>query len=341
MRSPFEDRSTGSPGAEGPSGEGGILSLRMEASAAQPPRAAAPPGADWLRMIGGVVFAVGAVVLFICKLGFMSDVYWAAFPLLLVVGVPCGLLFGLGVSKRRVGEVERWRAVLMVTGVLLAPIALEQLRKTLGISATLNFWQFVIFSATAGMAAYASFVVGASYQAFLAGVAGIVAWLYLWEWILSNPGVNAFRWLLVILGLGYLAAAAALRASNAPQGDELVTVAALVGVLVGFIGVSQVAAQSVSPFGVTAHGQGFFWDLVLLLVSLAAVGYAARNKVRGPGYLGVVGLLIFAVLVGFEINSVIKREVPDGSLVGWPLAMLLIGGAALAAGIAAERRINR
>src|ERR687887_1598449 len=101
----------------------------MEASAATPPppaRAAAPEGSEWLRILGGVAFAVGAVVLFIRKSGAISE-DWADFPLLLVAGVPCVLLFGLGLRGRGVGEVERCRATLLVLGVLLAPLALEQL----------------------------------------------------------------------------------------------------------------------------------------------------------------------------------------------------------------------
>src|SRR3954469_25304903 len=104
----------------------------MEASAASP-RPAPPEGAEWLRIIGGVAFAVGAVVLYIRKSGVISE-DWADFPLLLVAGVPCALLFGLGVRDRRAGEVERWRAALLVLGVALAPLALEQLRATVGLS---------------------------------------------------------------------------------------------------------------------------------------------------------------------------------------------------------------
>jgi hypothetical protein len=148
--------------------------------------------------------------------------------------------------------------------------------------------------------------------------------------------------LLIVLGIGYLGAALALRARNRPQGDELVTAAGVVGILVGFIGVAQTSLQAAVgavfslPGG--SHGQGFFWDLVLLLVSLASVGYAAMARVRGPAYVGFVGLLTFAGLLGVELSDLAEGKLPDGSLLGWPLALLLIGGAALAAGVAAERR---
>jgi hypothetical protein len=316
----------------------------MEASAATPPPPSRPAGsaegADWLRILGGVVFALGAVVLYIRKSGAIrSD--WADFPLLLVAATPCVLLFWLGVRGRSAGEVERWRSTLLVLGVLLAPLALEQLRETIGLSEQSSFWHFVVAAATAALAAYAAFVVGAAYQAFLAGIAGIFAWLYLWDWI-ASPGNNGFRWLLVVLGIAYVGAALALRSGNQPQGDELVTAAAIVGVLVGVIGVSQAITQAFVGSVVGglpgAHGQGFFWDLLLLLVSLAAVGYAAMARVRGPAYVGFIGLLVFAALMGVEINELVKGERPDGSFIGWPLVLLLFGGAALGLGIAAEGR---
>src|SRR4051794_9321464 len=315
----------------------------MEASAATPPpraRAAAPEGAEWLRILGGVAFAVGAVVLYIRKSGAISE-DWADFPLLLVAGVPCVLLFGLGLRDRRGGEVERWRTALLVLGVLLAPLALEQLRETLGFSQGSSFWQFVVFAGVAAMAAYAAFVVGVAYQALLASVAGIAAWLFLWDWI-ASPGVNGLRWLLIFLGIGYLAAALALLARNQRQGDELITAAGIVGLLVGFIGVAQAALQAVvgAVFSLPGgtHGQGFFWDLMLLLVSLSSVGYAAMSRVRGPAYVGFVGLLAFAGLLGVELSDLAAGRIPDGSFVGWPLALLLLGGAALGAGVAADRR---
>src|SRR4051794_2923247 len=310
-----------------------MLAVAME-------RTSPPEGAEWLRILGGVAFAVGALVLFIRKSGAISE-DWADFPLLLVAGVPCALLFALGVRDRRGGEVERWRATFLVLGVVLAPLALEQLRETLGFSETSSFWHFAVFAGVAAMAAYGAFVVGASYQALLVGIAGIFAWLFLWDWI-ASPGVNGFRWLLILLGLAYLAAALALRGGNRPQGDELVTAAGIVGVLVGFIGVAQTALQAVVGSALSlpggTHGQGFFWDLMLLLVSLASVGYAAMARVRGPAYVGSVGLLTFAGLLGVELSDLAEGKIPDGSLVGWPLALLLLGGATLGAGVAADRR---
>jgi hypothetical protein len=328
----------------------------MEASPATPP--GPPPPAtgtplaaganeDWLRILGGVAFAVGAVVLYIRKSGGAAGASeWADFPLLLVIGIPCALLFWLGVSGRSGDELERWRSVLMVTGVLLSAIAFTQLRDTLGLSASSPFWTFAIFAGTAAMAAYASFVAGAAYQALLAALAGIVSWLSLWDWILSDPGINTFRVLLIILGLAYVGWAVALRGSGAPQAPEVVTAAGIVGVTVGVIGVAQGGAEAVVgsalgglPEG--GEGQSFFWDLWLLVVSLALVAFGAVVRARGPAYIGFIGLVAFALLVGVEVTPLIEGERPDGKLIGWPLILLLLGGGALAAGTAGTQRASR
>jgi hypothetical protein len=61
-------------------------------------------------------------------------------------------------------------------------------------------------------------------------------------------------------------------------------------------------------------------------------------RLRGPAYVGFLGLLAFAGLLGVELSDLAEGKLPDGSLVGWPLALLLIGGAALGTGVAAGRR---
>ncbi|HZB33686.1 MAG TPA: hypothetical protein VE465_26230, partial [Streptosporangiaceae bacterium] len=161
---------------------------------------------DWLRMLGGVLFALGAVVLFARK---GDD--WAAFPLLIVVAVPCAVVFGLGaLGALAGGEVARWHAVLMVTGVLLSVLAFGQLWDTVGVNTDTSGFGFLIFACVAGLAAFASFGVGAAYQALLAAVAGIGAWVFFFDMILDEPGATAFRWLILLLCLVYAGVAFAL-----------------------------------------------------------------------------------------------------------------------------------
>ena len=296
------------------------------------------PGGDWLRMLGGVLFALGAAILFARK---GDD--WAAFPLLIVVAVPCAVVFGLGaLGAPAAGEVARWHAVLMVTGVLLSVLAFGQLWDTVGVNTDSSGFGFLIFACVAGLAAFASFGVGAAYQALLAALAGIAVWLFFFDMILDDPGATAFRWLLLLLCLVYATVAFALRDREAPQAPEFVTAAGVAGVSVGLIGVLAGASEAIGAlfFGATpAEGEGpsFLWDLWLLLISLGLVAYGAVVWARGPAYVGFLGLLAFALFQGAEVNALLEGDEPDGSFVGWPLILLLVGAAGLAAGAPGRR----
>lgn len=84
---------------------------------------------------------------------------------------------------------------------------------------------------------------------------------------------------------------------------------------------------------VGAHTSGlqhFGWDLYLLVVSLALVWVGARVRSRGLGYVGGVGLLAFLLSVGVQVTRLETGREATASIVGWPLALLVIGIAGLA-----------
>jgi hypothetical protein len=296
------------------------------------------PLGDWLRMLGGVLFAVGAVILFARK---GSD--WAAFPLLIVLAVPCVVVFGLGAfGALAAGAVARWHAVLMVTGVLLSALAFGQLWDLVGVNTDSSGFGFLIFICVAGLAAFASFGVGAAYQALLAALAGIATWIFFFDMILDDPGATTFRWLLLVLCLVFVAVAFALREREAPQAPEFVTAAGIAGVSVGLIGVIAGAGDAFGGlfFGgatIEGEGQSVVWDIWLLLFSLGLVAYGALVHARGPAYVGFVGLFAFALLQGLEINARLEGDEPDLSFAGWPLILLLVGAAGLVAGAIGRR----
>jgi hypothetical protein len=296
------------------------------------------PRGDWLRMLGGVVFVVGAAILFARK----SD-DWAAFPLLLVVAIPCVVAFGLGaMAALATGAVGSWHAVLMVAGVLISVLAFGQLWDVIGVDTDSAGFGFLLFICTAALAALGAFRVGAAYQALVAALAGIAAWLFFFEMILDDPSATAFRWLLLVLCAIYAVAAFALRDRDAPQAPELVTAAGITGVLVGTIGVVDGGGQAIGAlfFGASPEGgggQSIVWDIFLLVFSLGLVAYGAAAHARGPAYVGFFGLFAFAIMQGAEVNALLEGEEPDSSFLGWPLVLLLLGAAALAAGIAGRK----
>jgi hypothetical protein len=289
-----------------------------------------------------VAFAIGAAVLFIRKAGgAQNEQDWAEFPLLLVLAVPVVMLYALGVrAGRRPAASETagpqpWQGVLLLVAVLLSPVALFQLVETIGGDTASSLNQTWIALVMAGLAAYASLAFGAVFQALVASLALVVAWLSLTDAVLDEPSLATFRWLLIVAAVALIAGSMALRRRGNVQAPELITAAGIAAVLAGLLGVFESLSQLTGGLftgAADAEGQSGFWDVVLLVVSLTLVGYGARVGSRGPAYVGAFGLLSFTLLVGLELSGLLEGDA-DGKLVGWPLLLLLAGGAALIAGL--------
>jgi hypothetical protein len=65
-----------------------------------------------------------------------------------------------------------------------------------------------------------------------------------------------------------------------------------------------------------------FWDIMLLLVSLGLVAIGSQIGTRGPVYIGGIGLLLFLVIAGFDLNSEHPNPFKFG---GWPWVLLIVG----------------
>jgi hypothetical protein len=65
------------------------------------------------------------------------------------------------------------------------------------------------------------------------------------------------------------------------------------------------------------------WELVLMIGSFWILAYAALRREPGPAWLGAILLNVSALVAAAE-------EPDDATIVGWPLAMLLLSIAALA-----------
>jgi hypothetical protein len=271
---------------------------------------------------------------------------------MLAVLIPAAVLYALALDvlgKRKhgpVGDAEPWRSVLIVLAVILNAIWLTSFFQWVGAHGPLvTTAVFVLTAVSAGYAAWRSNV---RYAALLAALSLLIAWLALWDKVLTHPSGNTNRWLLLIVGVVLVAAAVGLARRGRRESSEVVTVAGIAGVAAASLGVflgaisaalSRVSAgggltPSLGAFNVRQH---FIWDLVLLLIALALISYGSRARVRGPGYVGALGLLIFLVSVGDQLNARLSGGTPSGSVVGWPLALLLIGAAALGLGFFAAR----
>src|SRR4051794_3423401 len=293
-------------------------------------RLAAPDRRDWLRVAGGMMFGAGALVLLIRKGDDWSD--WAIFFALLI---PALILFAVTFVGRARGELfTGWQVGFLVFGTLLLLGSLLQLVNAADGNprASLNIlWTFGV---AAAVAVLTSLAMRAPFQMLLGALLALVAWLALWDKILSNPSGDTVRWLLIVLAVIYLVVAVALMRAGRPQASDLVTAAGIAAVLAAALSFAGAAGALNDTVGSSLSGsapkpsQG--WNIFLLVVSLALIAYESRAPTRGPGYVGAIGLISFIGLTGVDLVNRINGD-EGGGVVGWPLILLIGGAAAVAA----------
>jgi hypothetical protein len=280
---------------------------------------------DWLRLIGGMMLGAGALVLLIRKVNDWGD--WGIFAALMI---PAVVLLALAFLHRVPEERAGWRAAFLVFGTLLLLSALLQLVNAAG--GQPRGWNLVwTFGVAGAVAVFTSLALRAPFQMLLGALFGIVAWLAFWDKVLNIKSGETLQWLLVVLAVIYFVVAIVLGRAGRPQSLDLITAAAVAAVLAAvltFAGLagsfSGVSASSL-PGSVPKPSQG--WNIFLLVVSLAAIGFGSRGPTRGPSYIGALGLGAFIALVGIDVVHRLSGGDSNG-VVGWPL-ILLIGGAAL------------
>jgi hypothetical protein len=300
---------------------------------------------DSLRKIGGLLLGLGALMIYVRKgpfLTFNPD-QWASFPMFVVLAIPAVYLYGSVLTKPQTGDLRSWQVVQSVFGLLFVPLALTQFVDMIGgnPNASLNLcWIFLV---TAGLAFYAGVVHGVRVQLLLGSISLIIAWTALWDELLSG-GIGAnwgvYRGLLGLIAIGLLAGGLYLWRTN-PGGDETAATATGPAGDIGLWKASEllsgagVAAVIGCALGITALGNlnplgtgtppietTNAWDILLLLVSLGLVGLGSQIGVRGPVYVGAIGLVLFLVIVGLDLNSTPPEPFKLGV---WPWVLIGLG----------------
>ena len=286
---------------------------------------------NWLRLVGGVLFATGALIVFIREAS-----NWDDFPLLLTLLVPCVVLYGMGVAGARAERPQPWQVTYLIFGLLLVPLVLLKFVDTIDGTPGDDLNLAWIFGLTAALAAFASFRLGARFTALLGGLSLLVVWLSLWDKILDHPSAKTNRWLLLAFAALLVVAAVVLRRAWAAQSVELTTVVGVTMVVVGLLSVTVVLGRAVPQFGSRLGGNAGpskFWDAVLLLFAVALIAVAAHVGRRGPGYTGALCLLIFIAIIGADIHAVAQGESQSSDIGGWAIALLVVGAGALVASL--------
>ncbi|HEX2360266.1 MAG TPA: hypothetical protein VHH72_10675 [Solirubrobacterales bacterium] len=297
---------------------------------------------DVLRALGGVLLGIGVLMLILRRDEDPGD-----FLTFVLYAVAAAYLYGAVFSDRYTNGTRPWAAVNSVFGLLFVPLALGEFVDLVGGDSGSSLNVFWIFGVTAALGFYAGSVKGVRFQLLAGSIATIIAWSALWNELLGDEGIGGhfgtYRGLLGILSIILLVGALYLWRQGPdtrvvgtavePAGDqgllkasELLTGAGISAVIACSLGISSVAQFAV-PFGlgeITVVRTSSTWDVLLLLVSLGVIGLAAGIGVRGPAYVGAVGLGLFLLIVGLDLNEGADAQ-PD-KIGLWPAVLLVIGG---------------
>jgi hypothetical protein len=307
---------------------------------------------DALRKIGGLLFGLGCLMIFLRKGSGPSSDQWADFPMFLVLAIPAVLLYGSVFTKPQTGELRVWQVVYGVFGLVFVPLALFQFIQMIGGTPGTSLNTFWVFGVTAALAFYAGAVIGVRVQLLLGAIAVIISLSALANKILSDGITHhygVYRGLLGLYAIGLLAGALFLwrtnpggddKASSAtePGGDlglwkasELITGAGIAAVIACSLGITSVvnlnplATTSIQPIQTSN-----LWDILLLAVSLGLVGIGSTIGTRGPVYIGAIGLFFFLLIAGLDLNNNPPHPFTFG-VWPWVLLVLGIGGIGLSA----------
>jgi hypothetical protein len=300
---------------------------------------------DALRKIGGLLFGIGILMLLLRKATIAGD--YADGVILIILAIPAAVLYGGSVlTEEATGGLRSWQAVYSVFGLIFVALALVQLVGTIDETPDTSLNLTWIFLVVAALGFYAGAYRGIRFQLLFGAIALIIAWSEIWNKILPDNGIashfGTYRGLLGILAIGLLAGALYLWRSNPggdntadtatePGGDqglwkasELITGAGISAVIACSLGITSVASLNpLATTSITPIETSAFWDILLLVISLGLVGIGSQIGVRGPVYVGAIGLTLFLLIAGLDLDS----DAPDPSKLGWwPCVLLVLGG---------------
>jgi len=292
----------------------------------------------------GDLIAAGAVplALGVLLVNVRLDATWGTGVLLVIDALACAIVLGMGLLAPLEGERPRsYQQVLLLSGQALGFVTLVRLAQVLGADHPLSspgsrLWIFLVV--TVG-AAWIARTRRSAVCALVAAVSAIGAGVAFVDWAFSPEGPGTLRWVLLALAIVLVLAALARRDAQRRESVYLIDAAgvAILALGVTFLGAAAVAFTPLPEvalrfLGIPVDVPGGGWKLVLLAAGLGLVAYAAVDRESGPAYLGTAILLVFVALVGIPAEG-------GASLWFWPLALLLVGGVAVGAGLRPRREL--
>jgi hypothetical protein len=281
------------------------------------------PGDDPALAIGAAAFAVATLLAFIRMQG-----SWAAFPLLLLVAIPCAALFAVAllpgqqgnpIAAGPDGRLAPWQTVCVLFAIPLFAISILELFHVLGKDSPGTGTVTWVLILTGLGAAAVSVRLKSPGATVLASVAFAAAALTAINWVDSSAKLATYRDIVLVVGLAFLLVARLLFAENREHAKQLVAVGGL-GLIAGAaVGNSGAFAQALLGFDLFPIEGKAGWVLLLIVVVLGLFAFAAWQRHGGSAFIGLIGLYYFVVFTG-----------AGGDLSGWPLLLLLAAVACFA-----------
>jgi hypothetical protein len=224
--------------------------------------------------------------------------------------------------------------MLLVAALIVLIAALRLLAGALGASSSSAGAATWTFAAEAAAAIAAARHANSAVCTLIAAIAVAATLEAFVSWVFGPLSLGTFRAMLVLVSAALAAGAIRLHDRQRRHSVALVNAVGLATLVLGLTFVLSAinalqASVALGSLDRAASGVGFGWKLYLLALGFGLVAYAGADREPGPAYLGTAVLLLFAVVVSFPSLAGGR----GGSLVGWPLFLLLVGGVGLAIGL--------
>jgi len=287
----------------------------------------------------GDLIAAGAVPLAVGLLAAELRLGWSKQATLAVTVVAAASLLGMALlSPLEFARPRSYQVVLLVTGLVLTLLAIFELANVLDAprAAKTSAWMAALFALIASGCAWWRNAWICTLLAALSWVATLVA---LVDWLFAAGDRASVRYVLLGAVAALVLGSVLLRGGRPRHAAALVVAAGLAVVaIVVLLLIDRYAPRLLATYfsgrlepSSARAGVAWGWELVVLAAGCGLVAFSGADHERAPGYLGVVTLLGFVALVA-PVNRGGAR-----SIVGWPLALLVIGGLAIASGLRPSR----
>jgi hypothetical protein len=284
--------------------------------------------------------------------GFVENEAWGAWALFAIYLAAAVVLYGGAVATiRDTGGLRKWQAIASVFGLAFVPFALGNFVDAVGGSPSAPMNVCWIALVTAAFAGYAGIVAGVRFQLLAGALALLVGYLAFFDEVLAD-GVFADTDLLRALLLAYAVAMVLVGIvlwrrdrEGLWQASELLTAAGIAAVTATLVltltGSFKEGIESAFSLGGDASGDSpsGLWDVGGLLVCLFLIVSAALIGTRGPVYVGAIGLVLFAVVVGQDLDADPNER--ENGFFWWPFILLVLGAGAIAASLLPEASLGR